>query len=90
MGVGGVAGAMALGKKGTVNRECDGALCSQPGLDAAEAGKRDALVSTLGFGVGIAGLTAGIVLLLTSSEEPQSGKSALVFAGDRFLWRGQF
>jgi hypothetical protein len=90
LGVGGVAGALALGKKGVVNRECEGTSCTQQGVDAAEAGQRDALVSTIGFGVGVVGLTAGIVLLFTSAEQPQGRSSALVFAGDRLLWRGRF
>ena len=92
LAVGGVAGMMAIGQKNVVNEECGGTSCSQRGLTAADAGKRDALVSTIGFGVGVVGLGAGLVLLLTAPEKPgpQSRSSALVFTGDRLLWRGDF
>jgi hypothetical protein len=92
LAVGGVAGMMAIGQKSVVNDACDGTSCTQRGLTAADAGKRDALVSTIGFGVGIVGLSAGLVLLLTASEKPgaQSHSSALVLTGDRLLWRGDF
>ena len=92
LAVGGVAGMMAIGKKNVVSNECEGTSCSTRGLTAADAGKRDALVSTIGFGVGVVGLTAGFVLLLIAPEKPaqQSRSSALVFTGDRLLWRGDF
>jgi hypothetical protein len=92
LGVGGIAGMLAIGKKGIVNDECSGTSCTQDGLNAANSGKRYALVSSIGFGVGIAGLGAGLVLLLTAPEPPprQSHSSTLVFAGDRLLWRGDF
>lgn len=90
LGVGGVTGAMALGKRSVVTRECDGTICSQQGLDAADAGKRDALVSTIGISLGAVALGAGIVLLLTQREEPRATSSALIFSGDRLLWRGEF
>lgn len=90
LGVGGIAGALAVGQKSIVKRECDGTSCSQQGLDAAEAGKRDGLVSTIGVAVGVAALGAGIVLLVTSPKEQRGSSSALVLAGDRLVWRGEF
>ncbi len=92
LGVGGVAGMIAIGKKGVVNDECNGTSCSARGLNAANDGKRDALVSTIGFAAGVAALSTGLVLVLSAPEKPrqQSQRSALVFAGDRLLWRGAF
>jgi hypothetical protein len=89
IGVGSAAGVIALNKKSVVDRECEGTSCTQQGLDAAGAGQQAALISTIGFAVGAVALTSGVVLLLTSSEQPHRS-SALILAGDRLLWRGQF
>jgi hypothetical protein len=50
-----VAGAIALGKKGTVNDECSDYHCSQDGLAHANSAKQAARVSTVGFIVGLVG-----------------------------------
>lgn len=91
--VGAVTGILVLGKKGTVSDECDGAACSKEGLEAASSGKRLATVSTVGFGVGLAGLGVGAFLLLTGS--PSSTEDAiaervqpLFAAGYRSAWAG--
>jgi hypothetical protein len=83
--LGGVMGGMALGKKGTITDHCgsgigakNGAACDPTGLDAASSGKTLALVSTVGFAVGAAGVGAAAVLLLT---EPSRAKPAA--AGSR-------
>ncbi|HVY26484.1 MAG TPA: hypothetical protein VHB79_08010 [Polyangiaceae bacterium] len=89
LGAGGVTGALAIGQKNIVKRECDGTSCSRQGLDAADAGKRDGLVSTIAFGIGVVALGAGIVLLATSPKERRGSSSALVLAGDRLVWRGE-
>ena len=83
---------MAIGKKSVVKDECNGTSCTAPGLNAADAGKRDALVSTIGFGVGLVALGAGLVLVLRAPDKSprQNQGSALVFAGDRLLLRGDF
>ncbi len=72
--VGGVAGSFAIGDADIVSRECDGPACrSIEGKEAADAGKRAALISTVAFGVGIVGLATGVVLLLVNS--PSSSAS---------------
>jgi hypothetical protein len=79
LGVGGVFGALALGKKGTVRDECresGGALlCTQAGLDAASSGHTFATISNVGFGVGIVGLALGGTLLLVT--KPSGAETAL-------------
>jgi hypothetical protein len=72
--VGGVTGGLAVAKKSTVSSECDADthLCSHDGKVAADAGKTMALVSTVGFGVGLGGVAIGTVLLLTAPSKPKS------------------
>jgi hypothetical protein len=78
--LGGVMGGLTLGKKGTIADHCgtkvgskDATACDPTGLDAASSGKTLALVSTIGFGVGLAGIGTAAVLLLT---EPKRAKPA--------------
>jgi hypothetical protein len=70
---GGVTGFMALGKKNDLDcpdKECPPGT-QQDNLDSA---KTLALVSTIGFGVGIAGAVVGTILLVSGgkSESPQT------------------
>jgi hypothetical protein len=67
--VGSITGALVLGKKGTIEDNCEGTRCNAAGKEAADSAKSLGLVSTIGFGVGIAGLATAAVLLLT---EPKS------------------
>jgi tetratricopeptide (TPR) repeat protein len=68
LAVGSVVGVMALSKKSTVDDECEGAACSSAGKDAADSGRSLAMVSNVGFGVGVAGLTAAVVMLVTKPK----------------------
>jgi hypothetical protein len=63
--VGSVTGILVFGKKSTVKDECAGSTCSSAGVSAANSGKTLAIVSDIGFGVGIVGLATSAVLLLT-------------------------
>lgn len=89
--LGGVMGGLALGEKGTVSEHCgsgigskDKAACDPVGLDAVNRGRTLALVGTIGFGVGAAGIGAAAVLLLT---EPKRAKPADA-AGRRWITAG--
>jgi len=75
--VGSITGALVLGKKGTIDDNCVGTRCNAAGKDAADSAQSLGLVSTIGFGVGIAGLATAAVLLLT---EPKSSASARPWA----------
>ncbi len=66
LAAGTVTGLMSMGKKRTVDDNCDGSVCNEQGLSAADDGKLLGNVSTVGFGVGIVGLTTGAVLLLSA------------------------
>lgn len=72
--VGGVMGALTLGKRGVIDDHCgrrgDPTGCDDEGVAAARAAKSLGLGSTVGFGVGIAGLGAAAVLLLTAPQSP--------------------
>ena len=73
--VGSVTGILVLGKKQTVNDNCPNHDCNDPGYEAATSAQTLGLVSTISFGVGIAGLATGAVLLLTGSEPAKSART---------------
>jgi hypothetical protein len=64
-----VMGGLTLAKKATISDNCDGTKCNHEGKLAADSAKTTGLVSTIGFGVGLAGLAAGTVLLLTAPKK---------------------
>lgn len=64
--VGSIFGALTFVQKGEGEDLCDGRYCSKEGIDAHAAAKTSSLVSTVGFGVGLAGLSAGLALFLTA------------------------
>ncbi|XXX77200.1 hypothetical protein WMF30_00295 [Sorangium sp. So ce134] len=91
LALGGIMGALVLGRKGVIDQHCGGAIqagdekaCDATGLDAANSANAMALVSTIGFGVGLAGLGAAAVLLWT--EPAQAG--ATTGASPRWLGAG--
>jgi hypothetical protein len=68
-----VAGVVALGKKSEIDDNCPNRACNAKGRDAVAAGQSAALVSSIGFAVGLAGAgTAAALFLLT----PQAPKDA--------------
>lgn len=68
-GVGAIAGVMALGKKSTVDANCDAdKRCNQQGVDAADSGRSLAQVSGVGLVLGVAGLGVGGYLLATNPK----------------------
>ena len=72
IGIGAVAGLVALDKKGTVQQHCQsdpagGVGCTdQTGLDAADTGRTMSTVSTIGFAAGAGLVAVGVVLLVMS------------------------
>ena len=60
---------MLLDKKATVDDNCDGTVCNQVGFDATEDVPTLSIVGSVGFGVGLAGLAIGTILLLTAPDE---------------------
>lgn len=87
--LGSVTGILALGKKATVDSQCSGTVCNAEGKQAADSGKSLALVSTVGFGVGAAGLVTAAVLLLTlPSPSRHAGISPAAELGASGGWLG--
>lgn len=73
LAVGGVTGFMALSKKNDL--DCPDKECPPgPQQDNLDSAKNLALVSTIGFGVGLAGAVVGTILLVSGgkSESPQT------------------
>jgi hypothetical protein len=68
--VGSITGLVAMGKKHTADQYCDGAECVPPGTDAGNSARTFGNVSTVAFGVGIAGLATGAVLWFTAKPKP--------------------
>ena len=66
LALGGVTGALTLGKKSTIEDECPEHQCSPKGRDAVDSARTTGLISTIGFGVGIAGVATSAILLLTA------------------------
>ncbi len=75
---GSIAGALAIGEKNTVDRECNGAACSAAGKQAADVGRTEAVVSTIAFGVGVAGVAGLAVLLFSGRKGAHSASSVVV------------
>jgi hypothetical protein len=70
--VGSVTGLMSMSNKKTVDDNCDGQECNASGMEAADRGTMLGNVSTVGFGVGIAGVATGIVLWLAAPRAKTS------------------
>jgi hypothetical protein len=75
--VGGVMGGLALGQKAKVDQHCAALVCDHEGQLAVGSGRSFALVSSIGVGVGIAGIGAAVILYLTAPSRPkQAGRGA--------------
>jgi hypothetical protein len=79
---GAVTGGMALSAKGVVDDNCVDLDCNSEGKAAADRGKTLALVSTIGFGVGIAGVVAGTVLVAIPARKTSQTSVGLLAAGE--------
>jgi len=78
LGVGSYFGIHAASQKSDADKLCSGMYCSQSGLDQQSDASASARISTIAFGVGIVGVAAGVVLILTAHPSaPKSGAHAL-------------
>ncbi|MGK3994458.1 hypothetical protein [Sorangium sp. So ce1024] len=75
--VGGVTGALAFVEKATVDDNCVGTRCNPEGMRAVESSRTFALASTIGLGVGAAGIGAAVALLLTAPSEGGAARAGL-------------
>ncbi|WP_437834202.1 hypothetical protein [Sorangium sp. So ce1153] len=81
--LGGITGALVFGKKGLAAEHCgskigvrDPGVCDATGADAGSSAITMARVSTIAFGVGLAGLGAAAVLYVTEPKHPGVASSA--------------
>lgn len=70
LALGGVTGLMTLAKKPTIEEHCRGKVCDAEGKAAADATRLPGLLSSIGFGIGVAGAVAGLVLWSTEPSGP--------------------
>ena len=76
LAVGGVTGFVALSKKNDL--DCPDNQCVGKEADDLDSANSMALVSTIGFGVGLAATAVGVVLLVTSGGSKESPSTARV------------
>ena len=69
---GSIAGLLAFNDKSAVNDLCNGSACTASGKDAADAARLEATVSTVGFGVGLAGVIATAIVYIADSGQAQA------------------
>jgi tetratricopeptide (TPR) repeat protein len=79
LSVGGVFGALALSSDASARRACDDRTtdCPQHALAHAETRDRQALISTLGVGVGLAGIAVATWLILSGADAPDAQPAAM-------------
>ncbi|WP_441292422.1 hypothetical protein ACSRUE_20370 [Sorangium sp. KYC3313] len=83
LALGGITGALVLGKKATIDDHCgrgiqaaDPKACDTTGRDAGDSANTLATVSTIGFAVGLAGAGTALVLYLTEPKTAARAASA--------------
>jgi hypothetical protein len=76
--VGAVTGGLVFAKKGTVSDNCADTVCNAQGKDAVDQASTLALVSDITFGVGLAGVAAGVVLFLLAPSPAEESPPAAV------------
>jgi hypothetical protein len=69
--VGGITGFLALGKKNDLT-DCVAERCPSSQRDTLDSARTMATVSTVGFAVGLAGVGAGVILLLAGNNNSDS------------------
>jgi len=81
--VGTLFGALALSQAGSVKSTCVNGVCPRAEQSAADAAKAKGWVSTIGFGVGIVGVSIGAALLVIDARRghPIFGATQRIVAG---------
>ncbi len=76
IGVGAIFGGLALGDRGDADILCPEKKCSPEGQERIDSASTKALVSTLGFGLGLAAVGAGVTLFFLGGSAEASDGSA--------------
>lgn len=74
LGAGAIFGGLALGDQGNADVLCPQKKCSAEGQDLIDSASTKALVSTLGFGIGLAAVGAGVTLYFIGSSAGEEGE----------------
>lgn len=77
LALGGVMGGLALSSKGVVDEHCPNKICDAEGAKALEEGRTTSLVSTIGLGVGAAGVATAVILFLTEPKKAAPSSKSL-------------
>jgi hypothetical protein len=77
LATGAITGGLALGKKSIVDEHCEETRCDHEGKLAADSGKTLSIVSTVGFGVGIAGVATATILWLVGPSDKKANQAKL-------------
>ena len=86
LGVGAFFGVAAISKRKASNDFCSGSTCTdQRGIDDNNNAKRFATFADIGLGVGVAGIAAGVYLLMTSRGTTPASASPPVSARLRVM-----
>src|SRR5262249_12881519 len=79
VGIGSDFGVRPFQKKGGVGTQCDqGGGCDGAGVTLQEDAHRSATISTITFGIGLAAVAAGVVLVVTSGSPAKPKASAWI------------
>jgi hypothetical protein len=76
IGVGAILGGLALGEQGDADVLCPAKKCSAEGKELVDSASTKALVSTLGFGLGLAAVGAGVTLYFIGSSAQETDEPA--------------
>jgi hypothetical protein len=77
LGVGTLFGMLAAKQAGDAEDDaslCPDKLCTKEGRKEIDSAETKALISTIGFGVGVAALAAGVTLVLTNPDSPSHAR----------------
>ena len=69
LAAGGYFGLRAKSQASDADAHCDGKYCDPTGLAGHDDARTSATISTVGFGVGLAAIATGVVLILTAKPE---------------------
>jgi hypothetical protein len=95
IGVGTIAGLFAISHKKVVDSNCLGPACNPDGKAAADSARTEALVSTVGFGVALAGMATALIVYLAQPSAPSRQSMVhttptVAFDGESITLRSSF
>ena len=91
--VAGVTGGMLMARDADIQRECPGKVCSPAGRDLVDGAGSLKVVNAIGWGVGIAGVGASVVMLVvgrTPAKRPPPVGALILPGGGGVSLEGSF